>query len=223
MHGCVHVHPVRAHAGLPAVAELRGHEAVHRRVHVGILEHDEGRIAAQLQRELLERVRAAPRQVLAHGGGAGEGDLAHARVIEPGIDHLGRVRTRGGDDVEHARRNARFLGQRDQRERGQGRVLRGLADHRAAGGQGRGDLARDHRGGEVPRGDGGHHAHGLLEREHAPAGHGRGDDLAVHARGLLPEPFDVAGGIGDLALAFGQGLALLQGDERAEPVLMGQD
>ena len=34
-------------------------------------------------------------------------DLAHARVVEPDVDHLGRALARGGDDVQHARGHAR--------------------------------------------------------------------------------------------------------------------
>ena len=56
-----------------------------------------------------------------------------------------------------------------ERQRGQRRVLGRLGDHRAAGGQRRRDLARDHRRREVPRRDGGDHADRLLHREHAPA------------------------------------------------------
>jgi hypothetical protein len=101
-------------------------------------------------------------------------------------------------------------------------VSGGLADHGAACGQRGCDLARDHRGGKVPRRDRGHYAHGLAQREHAAARHGRGDHLAVHARGFFAEPFDVARGIGHLALALGQGLALFEGDQLAQVVLVRQ-
>ena len=58
-----------------------------------------------------------------------------------------------------------------ERERRQRRVLGRLADDGAAGGERRRDLARDHRGREVPRRDRRHHADRLLQREHAPAAH----------------------------------------------------
>ena len=48
----------------------------------------------------------------------------------------------------------------------------------------------------------------------------RGNDVAVGARGLLGEPLDVARGIGDLAAAFGQRLALLARDQPAEVLLV---
>ena len=114
VHRAVHKDAIGADAGLAAVAELGGHEAVHGRSHIGVLENDEGRIAAQFERELFEGVGAAARQVLAHGRGAGEGDLAHAAVIQPLIDHLGRALARGRDDVEHPGRHPGFVRQQHQ-------------------------------------------------------------------------------------------------------------
>ncbi|MNS98286.1 hypothetical protein D3C72_1326500 [compost metagenome] len=102
VHGVMHVDPVRADAGLAAVAELGRHQAVDRGVEVGIVEHDERCIAAQFQRQLLQRRGGFTRQMLAHRRGAGEGDLAHAAVGQPGIDHARRVLPRGRDHVEHA-------------------------------------------------------------------------------------------------------------------------
>jgi len=46
---------VRADAGLAARAELAGDRAVDGRVNVGVVEHNEGSIAAELERKLLER------------------------------------------------------------------------------------------------------------------------------------------------------------------------
>ena len=74
----------------------------------------------------------APREVLAHRRRAGEADLAHARVVEPDVDHLGRALARGGHDVQHAGRHAGLLGQLDERERGQRRVLGRLARPRCS-------------------------------------------------------------------------------------------
>jgi methylaspartate ammonia-lyase len=61
MHRLVHVDAVRADAGLAAVAELGDHQAFDRGVQVGVVEHDEGRVAAQLQRQLLQRARRIAR------------------------------------------------------------------------------------------------------------------------------------------------------------------
>ena len=56
VHARLHEHAVRADAGLAAVAELGGHQAVDRRVEVGVVEHDERRVAAEFERQLLQRV-----------------------------------------------------------------------------------------------------------------------------------------------------------------------
>ena len=52
--------PVGADAGLSGVAKLGGHAAGDGLLHVGRVEHDEGRVAAQLQRYLLHRAGALP-------------------------------------------------------------------------------------------------------------------------------------------------------------------
>ena len=48
-----------------------------------------------------------------------------------------------------------------------------------------------------------------------------GDHVAIDPLGFLGEPFDEGGGVGDLALGFGQGLALLGGKDHGEIVLVG--
>jgi hypothetical protein len=50
VHAVLHIEAVGAHAGLAGVAVLADHRAFHRRVEVGVVEHDEGRVAAQFQR-----------------------------------------------------------------------------------------------------------------------------------------------------------------------------
>ena len=50
----LHVEAVGADAGLPGVAVLGNHGAFDRRIEIGIIEHDEGRIAAELQGKLLD-------------------------------------------------------------------------------------------------------------------------------------------------------------------------
>jgi len=96
-----------------------------------------------------------------------------------------------------------------QGQGGEGRQLRGLKHDRAAGGQGRRDLAGDHGGGEVPGGHGRDHADRLLQNQEALVRLMSRDDVAISSAGLLGEPFDEGGGVGDLALGLRQGLALL--------------
>jgi hypothetical protein len=50
VHAFLHVEAVGADAGLAGVAVLADHRAFDGAVDVGVVEHDEGRVAAQLQR-----------------------------------------------------------------------------------------------------------------------------------------------------------------------------
>ena len=77
VHALLHVDAVGAHAGLPGVAVLAGKGAFHGGVDVRVVEHDEWRIAAQFQRQLLHRGRALRHEDAAHLGGAGEAQVAH--------------------------------------------------------------------------------------------------------------------------------------------------
>ena len=153
-------------------------------------------------------------------GGAGEGQLAHDRVAgQLAADFAGAT----GDHAEHTGGDAGTLRQFGQ---GQGgiRGLRGrLEHHGAAGGQGRAGLAGDHRRREVPRGDGRGHADRLLDHDDALVRLVAGDGVAIDALGFLGEPLDEGSGIGDFALGFGQRLALLQGHQAAQVVLVGHD
>ena len=71
---------VGAHAGLPGVAIFGDHRALDRPVDVGIVEDDEGRVAAKLHGDALESVRGLLDEKLADRRRAGEGDLADGRV-----------------------------------------------------------------------------------------------------------------------------------------------
>ena len=46
----LHVDPIRAHAGLAAIAELGAHQTLNGRIDVCVVEHDERSVAAQLER-----------------------------------------------------------------------------------------------------------------------------------------------------------------------------
>ncbi len=110
--------------------------------------------------------------------------------------------------MKDAGRHAGLFGQHGQRQRGQRRLLGGLDDHGAAGGQGRAGLSGDHRGREVPGRDRGGDADGLLERHQALAGLGALQDVAVDALGFLGKPLQERGRVGDFAGRLGDGLAL---------------
>ena len=54
----LHQEAVSAYAGLPGVAELGGDGTVHGGVHIGVVKHDERRVAAQLHGGFLHRAGA---------------------------------------------------------------------------------------------------------------------------------------------------------------------
>ena len=111
-------------------------------VEVGVVEDDERRVAAELERDLLHLVRALPIRSFP----------TSVEPVKPSLRTIGfdghlapdlrRVLRIAGDDREDARRHARLLGERGDRERGERCLLGRLQHHRAAGGErGRG-LAR---------------------------------------------------------------------------------
>jgi len=135
--------------------------ALDRGVQVGVVEHDERALAAELERER----HAAPGGALAdHApdlGGAGEGDLVEALV-----PHQCRARAAvAGDHVEHALRQAGLVRQLGERERREGGVL-GRLEHDGAARRERGrHLPRQHQQREVPRDDLATDAHARPARE----------------------------------------------------------
>jgi hypothetical protein len=78
----------------------------------------------------------------------------------------------------------------------------------------------DHRRGEVPRGNGGGHADWLFNDDQTLVRLVAWDHIAIHALGFFGEPLNKGGCIGNLALGFGQWLALFQGHQAAEVVLV---
>jgi hypothetical protein len=189
-------------------------------IQIGVVEDDEGRVAAQFHRALLDRLRGLREQHATDLGRAGEGDLAHRRVrCELAADGACVV---AGEHAEHARRHAGALRQFGQRQRRQRRLAGGFDHHRAARRQRRAGLAGDHRGREVPRRDGGTHADGLAQRDDALRLLDARDHVAAHAAGFFGEPAHEAGGVVDLAARFGQRLAFLERDQRGQVVLVLQ-
>ncbi|MPM58715.1 hypothetical protein SDC9_105548 [bioreactor metagenome] len=213
----VDVDAVGAHAGLADVAELGGDDARHGTVDVGVFEHDQRRIAAQFERQLLDGVGALAHQQAAGLRGAGEAELAHDGAFGERAADGWRV---AGDDLQHTRRYAGFQRQHAQRHGAEGRVLGGFEHHGAACGEGRSRLAGDHRGGEIPRRDGGADAYGLAGDEQMLACLGGLQDFAIDALAFFGKPFDERGGVGDLATRFGQGFALLQRHDAGEVFLV---
>ena len=71
---------IGADAGLAAVAILGSHRPLDCRIQIGVVEDDEGGVAAQFQRDLLDRARALLHQQLANRCRAGKAELSHDRT-----------------------------------------------------------------------------------------------------------------------------------------------
>jgi hypothetical protein len=104
VHTILHQQAVGADARLTRVAVLAGDGALNRSVEIGIVEYDERRIAAKLERQLLHRAGALRHQFLADLGRSGERDFAHRRVGGHFAADGGR---RSRDHVEDALRDRR--------------------------------------------------------------------------------------------------------------------
>ena len=111
---------------------------------VGVGEDDVRRLAAQLQRQLGEVLGAAAYHMAGGGGAAGKGDLAHQRMAG---ERCAGARAETGHHVDHACREAGFMGQAGQLRDGRRGVLGRLEHDGVAGRQGRGELD----GGQVQR------------------------------------------------------------------------
>ncbi len=96
-------HPVRRDARLAGVSELAEHRAGDGLVEVGVVEDDEGRVAAELERDLLHLVGALAHEELPDLGRAREPELADRRVRGQLAADRGRVLGVAGDEREDAR------------------------------------------------------------------------------------------------------------------------
>ncbi len=144
----LHQQPVGADAGLAGVAVLRSHRALDGGVEIGIVEHDERRVATELQRHALERRRALRRQHAADLGRAGEGHLAYQRIGRSAhrrwraASPVTTLKTPAGTPARAARS---AIANADS-----GVCIGGLDDDGAARGERRSYLARDHGGRKIP-------------------------------------------------------------------------
>jgi ParB family chromosome partitioning protein len=133
-------------AGVPVAGDL---DALRDRRRIGVVEDDDGGLAAELEVHALEGLRRGARDLLARRDVAGEGDHGDVRVThDAGAHRLAVPR----DHVQHAGREdvRRILGEHERRQR---RLLRGLEDRHVAGGERRADLPDGHHQRVVPRGD----------------------------------------------------------------------
>ena len=186
VHALLHDDAAGRGAALSGRAERSPQRAFQREIEIGVVEHDHRILAAEFQRAVLEALRRFLSDDAAHGCRSRERNRAHIRML----DHRrADFAAEAGDDVDHARGNA-AIGQRlHEVQRRERRVLRRL-DHRGvAGDQGREELPRRNRHGEVPRRDHGADAqrlaHGHGEFVGQLRGHGRPKQTAAFAGGVV--------------------------------------
>ena len=74
-------------AGFAAIAHLGDHGPLDGGVEIGIIEHDEGGVAAQFHRAGNDRVGRLMQQAAPHFGRTGERELAHPAVMQHGAYH----------------------------------------------------------------------------------------------------------------------------------------
>ena len=104
-HRAVGIEPRSGNADLAGVEEDRARHARRGRGDIDIGHHHHRRLAAEFERDMLERVGGVAVDQLADLGRSGEGDLVDIGMLDHAV--TGGVAV-AGDDVEHARREARF-------------------------------------------------------------------------------------------------------------------
>lgn len=223
VHALLHVHAVGRDARLPGVSPLERHELRGRLVEVRVVEHEERTVAAQLQRALLQPVRADLRHQLAHPRAAGERHFLDQRVAAERFAELRRVVETRCEHAENAFLEPSLLGEIREREHGEWSLGRGLDDHRAARRERRARFAQDHGDGEVPGHERDGDADGLLDGEDAAVRGGGRLHRALHALRLAGEPPGETQGVVELALRFEQGLARLVGHDLRQVVAVLAD
>ncbi len=149
--------PAARAADLALVEEDAVDDTLDGLVERGVIEHDVGGLATQLQGQRLVGTGDGAADLLAHGGGAREGDLVHVRMRDEREADLAGP----GDDVDDPRRQVRLAADVREQQRRQGCRGRRLEHHRVARRERRRDLPGEHQQREVPGDDLRRHAQGL--------------------------------------------------------------
>ncbi len=156
--GGVDEDPVGGHADLALVDEAAEDGRVHRVVEVGVVEHDERAVAAELQDRALEVAGGDRPDVPADPVRSRERDDLGDGVGQERVAYLGDV---GDQDVQQAGRQPGVLEDLGDHAAAHDRgVLVGLDDDRVAQRQGRGDRLQGHQEREVEGADHRDDAHG---------------------------------------------------------------
>ena len=210
------VEPRARAAALAVVEEDGAGHARNRRGDVGILEDDIGRLAAELERHLLQVASGRLHDELTDFGRAGERDFVHVGVRRE--RRAGRF-TVAGNDVDDAVGNAGFLNQFAEAQRAERSLLGGLEHDRAARGERGAEFPRRHHQREVPRDNLADDADRLAQRVRKilRAVRGDGDGVAFDLggpAGHVAEHVHGAGHVGDAR--DGEGLAIVERFELRE-------
>ena len=213
----LHQNPISAHTGLTTVAVLGYQRALHRGIDIRILKDNKGRVATQLHRGSLECRGASLLKTNTDLRRTREGEFPDQRTIGKRGPN---VRRRTHHNIQYTCRHTGALGQLRHRQRGQGRLGRGLDHNRAARRQRGGGLSRYHGIRKIPGGDGGDDPHRLLDTHHPLITRGRRNNVTIDPLCLLTEPLHERGAVGDFTAAFGKRLALLCGHNDREVLLM---
>ena len=173
-------------AALPCVAEACLHRLARGLGDVRICENDVRALAAELERNALDVVRAELEQL-----GAGRGLTGKRNLVDAGMrGNAFAERCAGaGEDVEYARGHAGLDRDFAEHQRRQRRVAGRLENHRTSGCKCRRHLPGSGEEGKIPRRDRGHHAQGFPQREveHVRAHRDRVAEELVHRAGVVLE------------------------------------
>ena len=158
----LHVEARRRNADLAGVAILEGGDGVGGLFRIGVGEHHDRRMAAELHGGALHPLGGERGEMLADRDRAGERNLAHVVL---GDEVLGDRRRHAEHEIEHARGQPGIGEAAHHLDAGAGRLLRRLENERAAGGERAADLARRRQRREIPRREGGDDADRLLHHD----------------------------------------------------------
>ena len=189
--------PRRRGAVLTGVDERRGDRALDGGVEIGVVEHQERRLAAEFELGAMPVLGGRGHHLAPHGRRPGE---RHQVDVAVSGQCRADVAAGPGDDVEHAGGQAGLAGEPRQRERRQRRHLGGLDHHRAAGGQRRNDLPYGHLQRIVPRRDGRDDADGLTPDAGGVVGRVFGGGLPLEVPCRAREEVDVVHAAGDVEI-----------------------
>ena len=135
-------------ADLTLIEPDRIHQPLDGAVQIGVVKHDVGALAAQLQSERLAGACRRFADLAPHGSRSGKGDFVHVRID----DHLAHG-TIAGNDIHDALGQARLTADVGKQQRSERRIFSRFQDHRVAHRQRGRDLPCQHQEREVPRDD----------------------------------------------------------------------